>query len=117
MEIKHLHILVKDVEVSRTFYMDTFDMSESLKADFGYLMQDDAGMDFVIGPIENDEPAGQRMHFGFRQESKEKVKEKFEQLTNKGQAFQTPYVELDSITLFSVNDPDDNLIEVYFIDQ
>jgi catechol 2,3-dioxygenase-like lactoylglutathione lyase family enzyme len=114
MEIGHLHILVEDVDVSKAFYLENFALTQVAEADFGVILRDDSGIDFVIGPADDSEVQGQRMHFGFRQESKSAVKEKFEELGARGQEFKTPYMENDFITLFSLLDPDDNLVEVYF---
>ena len=114
MEIGHLHILVNDVGESKRFYQEKFDLTELAEADFGVILRDDSGIDFVIGPAENSEVQGQRMHFGFRQKSQAAVKEKFEQLSAGGQTFVTPYTENDFITLFVLNDPDGNVVEVYF---
>ncbi len=114
MEIGHLHILVEDVDKSKAFYLENFALTQVAEADFGVILHDDSGIDFVIGPADESETQGQRMHFGFRQESKAAVKEKFEELSAKGQEFKTPYMENDFITLFSLLDPDNNLVEIYF---
>ena len=114
MEIGHLHILVEDVDESKTFYLKNFALTQVAEAGFGVILRDDSGIDFVIGPADDSEAQGQRMHFGFRLDSKAAVKEKFEELSAKGHAFKTPYVENDFLTLFSLLDPDNNLVEVYF---
>ena len=114
MEIGHLHILVENVEVSKAFYLDNFALTRVAEADFGVILRDDSGIDFVIGPADDNEVQGQRMHFGFRQNSKAEVKSKFEELSAKGKEFKTPWLENDFITLFALLDPDNNLVEVYF---
>ena len=96
------------------FYLENFALTQIAQAGFGVILRDDSGIDFVIGPADDGEVQGQRMHFGFRQISKAAVKEKFDELGAKGLGFETPYVENDFITLFSLNDPDGNLVEVYF---
>ena len=113
MEIGHLHILVDDVAVSERFYRETFAMTELVKEEFGVILRDDSGIDFVISPVDN-EVRGQRLHFGFRLDSQAAVKAKFDELDARGQAFVMPYTENGFITLFSLNDPDGNLIEVYY---
>jgi len=114
MEIGHLHILVNDVAASNKFYQDTFALTQLADEEFGVILRDDSGIDFVIGPAVEGQTQGQRMHFGFRQTSRASVKEKYDELSAKGHQFITPYTENDFITLFSINDPDGNLIEVYF---
>ncbi len=116
MEIGHLHILVSDVGAAKKFYQDTFSLTQLAEADFGVILRDDSGIDFVIGPAENGQVQGQRMHFGFRQKSRLAVKEMFESLTARKYAFAIPYTENDFITLFGLQDPDGNLVEVYFSD-
>ncbi len=114
MQIGHLHILVNDVAVSKRFYQEVFGLTELTEEDFGVILRDDSGMDFVIGPAKPDQAQGQRMHFGFRQQSRKAVKHMFEQLKAEGQDFETAYVENDFITLFALNDPDGNRVEVYY---
>ena len=114
MEIGHLHILVNDVSASKAFYLENFNLTELMDADFGVLLRDESGIDFVIGPVTDGEVQGQRMHFGFRQKTQAAVKEKFEELRDREQVFVMPYTENDFLTLFSLHDPDGNLIEVYF---
>jgi catechol 2,3-dioxygenase-like lactoylglutathione lyase family enzyme len=115
MEIGHLHILVNNVADSKRFYQETFALTQLKEEEFGVILRDESGIDFVISPVDN-EVKGQRMHFGFRLESQAAVKAKFEELSAGGQAFVMPYTENGFITLFSLNDPDGNLIEVYFAD-
>jgi catechol 2,3-dioxygenase-like lactoylglutathione lyase family enzyme len=114
MEIGHLHILVNDVAVSQQFYQQNFALSLLAEEEFGVILRDDSGIDFVIGPATDDQQQGQRMHLGFRLQSRAEVKAKFDELGARGQTFVMPYTENAFITLFSVFDPDGNLIEVYF---
>ena len=116
MEIGHLHILVNDVAVSQRFYQENFAMTQLAEEEFGVILRDDSGMDFVISSAAGEEVQGQRMHLGFRLQSRAEVKAKFEELGAGGQVFVMPYTENGFITLFSLNDPDGNLIEVYFAD-
>lgn len=78
MEIGHLHLLVNDVVESKRFYQEKFGLNELAETDFGVILRDESAIDFVIGPAENKEVQGQRMHFGFRQNSPSAVKEKFD---------------------------------------
>lgn len=114
MEIGHLHILVNDVAGSQRFYQEIFSMTQVAKEEFGVILRDDSGIDFVIGPATDDEVQGQRMHLGFRLQSRAEVKAKYEEMGDKGLKFVLPYTDNGFITLFSLNDPDGNLIEVYF---
>ena len=114
MEIGHLHILVNDVDAANRFYQENFAFEQISAADFGVILRDETGIDFVIGPAQSNELQVDRMHFGFRQASQSKVKEKFDEMSAEGHEFVTSYVENEFITLFSVNDPDGNLIEIYF---
>ena len=114
MEIGHLHILVNDVAASIRFYQENFDLTQLVNTESDVILLDESGIDFVISPVQNNEEQGKRMHFGFRHKSRAAVKDKFDELAARGQAFCTPYMENDFITLFSLNDPDGNLIEVYF---
>jgi len=116
MEINHLHILVNDVATSSRYYQENFSMTQIATTEFGVILRDDSGMDFVIGPAKENELQGQRMHFGFRQTSKAAVKQKFEDFSAQGETFVTPYVENAFVTLFSMQDPDGNLVEIYFAD-
>ena len=117
MEIGHLHILVSDVDASNKFYQENFAFKQVAALDFGVILRDDTGIDFVIGPAKDDEIQGGRMHFGLRQANQSAVKEKFDEMSSNGHKFITSYVENEVITLFSVNDPDGNLIEVYFTEE
>jgi len=117
VEIGHLHILVNDVDASNKFYQQNFAFEQVAAADFGVILRDDTGIDFVIGPAENGEVQGDRMHFGLRQANQSKVKEKFDEMSSKGHEFVTSYVENEFITLFSINDPDGNLIEIYYAEE
>lgn len=113
MEIGHLHILVNDVGESKQFYQENFALTQLVEADFGVILRDASGIDFVISPAEAGQVQGQRMHFGFRQESQAAVKEKFEEFSAREHVFEIPYTENDFITLFALHDPDGNLVEVY----
>jgi len=113
MEIGHLHILVNDIEESKKFYQENFALTELIEEDFGVILRDASGIDFVIGRAEDGQVQGQRMHFGFRQKSPTAVKEKFEEFSARGQVFEIPFTENEFITLFALHDPDGNLVEVY----
>jgi len=114
MDIGHLHILVNNVEESKKFYQENFALTQLAEVDFGVILRDASGIDFVISPAEPGQVQGQRMHFGFRQASQAAVKEKFEELSAREQVFEIPYTENDFITLFGLHDPDGNLVEVYY---
>ncbi len=113
MEVGHLHILVNNVKESKKFYQENFVLTQLVEADFGVILRDASGIDFVISPAEEGQLQGQRMHFGFRQKSPMAVKEKFEEFSARGHVFEIPYTENDFITLFALHDPDGNLVEVY----
>ena len=74
MQISHLHIGVRDIEVSGAFYKAHFGLVHHFHAGPILFLRDDAGMDFALSPAKADEaPWNGGLHFGFRLASREDV--------------------------------------------
>lgn len=120
--LRHLALRVRDVQVSQSFYEQTFDMEVVWKPDPEnvYLSTGYDNLALHQVSVEESEQLQQAAvhpldHMGFLMESKEKVEALFREVVDRGVTIVKPLKEhRDGSFSFYMADPDQNTIQVLY---
>jgi catechol 2,3-dioxygenase-like lactoylglutathione lyase family enzyme len=114
MKVGHFHLHVASVEKTVDFYTEYFGF-QNLNVDEqgNAFLRDEGGLDFVVSPLEDRGPVSAATHIGFRQESPEAVKSFYDKLQGNAEVV-GELMEQEGFSIFSINDPNGMLIEVYY---
>ena len=114
MELKHLHLHVRDRAVSAAFYGRWFDLFVGRRGEALTFLRDDTGFDLAL----MDDPAPAAMppwfHLGFRLASASAVATLCEQMREASVPIVKPLYVDDTFASFRCADPDGYAIEVYW---
>ncbi len=95
MKLNHLHLNVPDVKKARRFYEDFLDFKLLFEHEPGVFLQDEAGFQLALDPLDADEKTDfpSWFHFGFCVESAEKVQSIYQKMKAGGVEFAREYKE------------------------
>ena len=113
MNLSHVHIQALSVDESVKFYTENLGFRELGRQEGIAFLRDENGLDFVIDPSPSGDPIPSSVHIGFRRQTPEEVAEAYEELKDRVEICQ-PLVENDGFTLFSMKDPNDMMVEVFY---
>ena len=114
MQLNHLHLHVRDLDVAKTFYERWFGFREHVRHGPILFLRDDADLDLALAPDENPPELPSWFHFGFRLESADAVKAMYDAMTAEGVTIKMPYQAWDDLAAFRCADADGNQIEIYW---
>jgi catechol-2,3-dioxygenase len=114
MDLNHLHLHVRDLERSRTFYESWFGLRERIRHGEILFLTNDDRFDLALSPSEHVEPFPGWFHFGFRLEDRDAVRETHRRMTASNVAMAKPLYEDEEMISFRCLDPDGYGIEVYW---
>lgn len=113
MQINHLHLHVRDVTRSQSFYEQWFGMRLKREIKDGFIfLTDDADMDFALSEEEELPARPDWFHFGFRLGGPDEVRALHGRMRQGGVDVEEIAEYGDRVT-FGVSDPDGYGIEVY----
>lgn len=114
MGLAHLHIQSKAVRDAVAFYTTYMDLKEvQFRDDGGALLIDGRGLAFFIDDTPDRPDIPDSIHIGFRLETPEDVRSRYEQVV-KDLPVVDDLQEEDGFSVFSVRDPDGMMVEVYY---
>jgi catechol 2,3-dioxygenase-like lactoylglutathione lyase family enzyme len=113
MRFGHLHIQAKSVEDSAAFYAEHLGFKEVARRDNQAILQDESGLAFFIDASPTGEPIPESVHIGFRLDSPEEVRERYAAMKEKVDVLHD-LEEKDGFSIFTLKDPDEMLVEVFY---
>ena len=112
MELKHLNMVVRDVQKAKTFFEKYFDMTCFVNAGKQFVAMHDENH-FVFNLIYGDDfKYPKELHIGFPQKSIEDVDATYERLTKDGYASEEPTYTHNAYTFYFMS-PAEFTIEIY----
>lgn len=113
MRFGHLHIQAKSVEASAAFYAEHLGFKEVSRRDEQAILQDEDGLAFFIDASPSGEPIPESVHIGFRLDSPEEVRNLYSSVKDKAVVLQD-LQEQEGFSIFTLEDPDKMLVEVFY---
>jgi catechol-2,3-dioxygenase len=114
MELKHLHIHVRDRTASQSFYSEWFGMFVARRGQSLTFMTDGANFDLALMDDASPAPMPAWFHFGFRLDSREAVMSLHERMQLRDVPIVGPLYQDESLVSYRCSDNDGYVIEVYW---
>jgi catechol-2,3-dioxygenase len=114
MNLKHLHIHVRDRQLAEAFYLTWMGMAIARRGNCLTFMTDEVGFDLALMDDQAPGPMPAWFHFGFRLPSAQRVIDLHKQMGESGIKILKPLYEEDSLVSFRCADPDGYAIEIYW---
>ncbi len=114
MQLNHLHLHVKDLEVARAFYERWFGFREHVTHGSILFLRDAGGLDLALAPDDEAAQLPGWFHFGFRLESADAVRNARRDMQAADVEMATPLHEYDDHVSFRCKDPDGYAIDLYW---
>lgn len=114
VNLKHLHLHVRDRSAAEAFYCDWFGLTTARRGDRISFLSD--GADFDLALMDDDAPDAMPswFHFGFRLDSPLEVATLHGRMRDALVPIAKPLYEDESLASFRCADPDGYVIEVYW---
>ena len=114
MELKHLHLHVRDRAVAEQFYAQWFHLTVARRGESLTFMNDEANFELALmdDPVPDALPAW--FHFGFRLTTAEAVASLHQKMNVGGVPIIKPLYQDESLISYRCVDPDGHAIEVYW---
>lgn len=114
MNLKHLHLHVRDLGIAEGFYRDWFGLTVSRRYEGLTFLTDDDRFDLAL--MKDDAPAAMPawFHFGFRLPARADVAALHERMRDAAVSIVRPLSGDDALASFRCGDPDGHVIEVYW---
>ena len=116
MNLKHLHIHVRDRLAAEAFYSEWLGMTVARRGECLTFMSDQHGFDLALMDDRNPLPLPSWFHFGYRLESPKEVVDLHNRMRASGIAILKELYEDQSLVSFRCVDPDGYAIEIYWED-
>ena len=114
MQMNHLHLHVRDKEVSQRFYEKWFGFRKHVEHGPILFLRDDADLDLALAPDDDPQALPSWFHFGFRLESTQAVQVMHDAMYADGVAMDMAFQSWEDLAAFRCIDPDGYRIEVYW---
>ena len=109
----HVHLHVRDLERSRSFYKTWFDLRDGLdEGDLQFVVG--RGVELALARDPETSPLPPWFHWGFKLGSAAEVEDLYHRLVEAGVAIVKPLVRDESLALFRCADPDGHAVELYW---
>lgn len=114
MNLKHLHLHVRDRAAAESFYAEWLGMRVARRGESLTFMSDDDGFDLAL--MDDAAPAAMPawFHFGYRLPAAQAVADLHERMSRAGVAIRKPLYQDESLVSFRCADPDGYAIEAYW---
>ena len=114
MNLKHLHLHVRDRPAAEAFYRDWFGLATTRRGERISFLTDDAGFDLALMDDEAPDAMPPWFHFGFRLDSALDVTTLHRRMRDALVRIAKPLYEDESLVSFRCADPDGYVIEVHW---
>lgn len=114
MELKHLHIHVRDRNVAERFYRQWFGLTVARRGASLTFMNDEAKFDLALMDDPSPHALPPWFHFGFRLATAEAVATLHERMSVARVSIVKPLYKDESLVSYRCLDPDGHGIEVYW---
>ena len=114
MELKHLHLHVRDRTGAEAFYGRWFGLAVTRRGDTLTFLRDDAAFDLALMDDPAPDPMPSWFHLGFRLASADAVATQLERMRAAAVPIVKPLYRDDTFASFRCADPDGYSIEVYW---
>jgi catechol-2,3-dioxygenase len=114
MNLRHLHIHVRDRRLAEEFYLKWMGMAIARRGERLTFMTDEVGFDLALMDDQTPSPMPAWFHFGFRLPSGQRVIDLHKRMGESGINILKPLYEDDSLVSFRCADPDGYAIEIYW---
>lgn len=114
MELNHLHLHVRDVGVSRSFYETHLRLTEKVRYGDLLFLRDESGFDLALMLDESPAAMPPWFHFGCRLASASAVRATYESMRQAGVTIRKALYEDPELVSFTCEDPDGYAIEIYW---
>ena len=114
MDIKHLHLHVRDRAPSERFYKKWLGLRVAHQSEKLTFMEDDAGFSLALMADPNPAMMPEWFHFGSRLESPEAVEKLHAAMAAASVPIARPLYRDDTLASFRCADPDGYAIEIYW---
>ena len=114
MELKHLHIHVRDRAVAEQFYGQWFGLKAARRGKSLTFMNDEAHFDLALMDDRSPQALPPWFHFGFRLPTAEAVASLHARMNGAGVPIVKPLYQDESLVSYRCADPDGYAIEVYW---
>lgn len=114
MDLNHLHLHVRDVEASRSFYERYFAFTPHVRHGDILFVRNADRFDLALASDEHPHAFPDWFHFGFRLETPDAVRALYERMRADGVAIVKPLYEDGELASYRCGDPDGYGIEVYW---
>lgn len=114
MNLRHLHLHVRDREAAETFYTDWLGMKIARRGESLTFLTDDAGFDLALmsDPAPHSMPAW--FHFGYRLANADAVCDLHDRMRASGLTIRKGLYQDQYLASFRCADPDGYCIEIYW---
>lgn len=113
MNIKHLHLHVRNRPAAEQFYVDWFKMAVARHSEQLTFITDSSGFGLALMDDEAPQPLPSWFHFGFRLESASAVGDLHDRMSGSGVRIVKPLHHGERLTSFRCADPDGHTVEIY----
>lgn len=114
MKPNHVHLHVRDLDRSKTFYKQWFALKDGLDEGEIQFLNSQEGFDLALSLDSNPAPLPDWFHWGFKSDSADSVQAIHDQMVEAKVPIRKPIYRDDSIALFRCADPDGHVIEIYW---
>jgi catechol-2,3-dioxygenase len=114
MNLKHLHLHVRDRPEAEAFYATWLGMSVARRGECLTFMTDQDGFDLALMDDVEPGPMPAWLHFGFRLPSPQAVVDLHGRMSDAGVTIRKPLYQDSSLVSFRCADPDGYGIEIYW---
>jgi catechol-2,3-dioxygenase len=114
MNLKHLHLHVRDRQAAEGFYSAWMGMAVARRGERLTFMSDGSGFDLALMDDQAPAPMPPWFHFGFRLASAPEVIDLHTRMGASGINILKPLYQDDSLVSFRCADPDGYAIEIYW---
>jgi catechol 2,3-dioxygenase-like lactoylglutathione lyase family enzyme len=114
MNLRHLHLHVRDRVAAEAFYTDWLGMKIGRRGESLTFMTDDAGFDLALMNDSAPQPMPGWFHFGYRLANANAVRDVHRRMTESQVTIRKELYEDEYLVSFRCADPDGYCIEIYW---
>jgi catechol 2,3-dioxygenase-like lactoylglutathione lyase family enzyme len=114
VDLNHLHLAVKDLDTSKSFYEKFLGFREHVRHGKILFLTNNFGFDLALSPDHRPAQFPDWFHFGFRLKDKSKLEALYSEMSRSQVSISKSYEEDKDFAFFRCIDPDGYKLELYW---